>query len=220
RASASRDRSQPILVSDLARAAAQSVAAAVQRVEGQRASERAAREKSPRASGSESSRTSSEQSSRLESSRSGEIGPSAADLPAAGGGGRSASAAAVSAAVAGAPLSAPPTSASLSAAATASAEPSNLTLASGDTLKPPDVVIVKVADPQNKGAAGVYALAGTLLALGVVFGVPGISERLFNLGGEIPVAVVGEHKAPASEPSEFAAARSAMRTLGLVKTKQ
>lgn len=214
------ERSQPILVSDLARAAAQSVAAAVQRVEGQRASERAAREKSPRSSGSESSRPGPELSARLESSRSAELAPSASDLLSARGGERSATSAAVSAAVAGAPLSVQPNASSLSSlsASVAGSEPSHVTHA--DALRPPDVVIVKVADPQNKGAAGVYALAGVIVALGIVFGVPGIRERLLNLGGDTQVAVKGDNLAPAVEPSEFAAARSAMRTLGLAKTKQ
>lgn len=215
-----RERSQPILVSDLARRAAQSVAAAVQRVEGQRASERAAREKSPR-SGSESSRPGPELSARI-GERSAELDASerrpVRDEPLTRSDERSATSAAVSAAVAGAAISAPPT-ASLSSLDPS--HPAQASLTAPEGPRPPDVVIVKVESPSaNKGAAGVYALAGVLVALGIVFGIPGIRERLLNLGGEPPVAVRGDTKPPPAEPSEFAAARNAMRTLGLIKTRQ
>ncbi|MDC0715736.1 zinc-ribbon domain-containing protein [Nannocystis bainbridge] len=205
-----RERSQPILVSDLARRAAQSVAAAVQRVEGQRASERAAREKSPR-SGSESSRPAPELSARL-GERSSELEASERRPV---GEERSATSAAVSAAVAGAAISVPPTSTLSSNPILDSQGPSMI----ADGPRAPDVVIVKVESP-NKGSAGVYALCGVLVALGLVFGVPGIRERLLNLGGDPVVAVKGEGRPPAQEPSEFAAARNAIRTLGLAKTRQ
>ncbi|MBZ5712455.1 zinc-ribbon domain-containing protein [Nannocystis pusilla] len=217
-----RERSQPILVSDLARRAAQSVAAAVQRVEGQRASERAARDKSR--SGSESSRPGPELSARL-GERSSELDASERRPVRDGSSGlhrpeeRSATSAAVSAAVAGAAISVPPTS-SLSTLGSEPSNPATASLTAPEGPRAPDVVIVKVENPQNKGAAGVYALAGVLVALGIVFGIPGIRERLLNLGGEPPVAAKTEVKPPAAEPSEFIAARNAMRTLGLTKTKQ
>lgn len=222
RAADPRERSQPILVSDLARRAAQNVAAAVQRVEGQRASERAAREKSR--SSSESSRPGPELSARL-GERSSEF--EASERRPVRDEERSATSAAVSAAVAGAAIAAPTSSSLSSSPAVASiggAEPSHpahASLTTPDSPRPPEVVIVKVADPSgSKGAAGVYALAGVLVALGVVFGIPGIRERLFNLGGDPPVAAKGDPKPAVAEPVEFAAARNAMRTLGVAKTRQ
>ncbi|MCY1007765.1 zinc-ribbon domain-containing protein [Nannocystis pusilla] len=210
-----RERSQPILVSDLARRAAQSVAAAVQRVEGQRATERAAREKSR--SSSESSRPGPELSARL-GERSSEFDVSER-RPVRDSGERSATSAAVSAAVAGAAISVPPTSSLGSNPGLEPSHPATASLTAPEGPRAPDVVIVKVEGPQ-KGAAGVYALAGVLVALGIVFGIPGIRERVLNLGGDAPVAVKGEVKPPLQEPSEFAAARNAMRTLGLTRTKQ
>ncbi|WAS97340.1 zinc-ribbon domain-containing protein [Nannocystis punicea] len=210
-----RERSQPILVSDLARRAAQSVAAAVQRVEGQRATERAAREKSR--SSSESSRPGPELSARL-GERSSEL--DASERRPVRDSERSATSAAVSAAVAGAAISVPPSPSLTSNPGLEPSHPAGASLTAPEGPRAPDVVIVKVESP-NKGQAGVYALAGVLVALGIVFGIPGIRERLLNLGGDPAVAVKGaEVKPPAQEPSEFAAARNAMRTLGLAKTKQ
>ncbi|HEY8377742.1 MAG TPA: hypothetical protein VIK91_14705, partial [Nannocystis sp.] len=151
--------------------------------------------------------------------------------------GRSATAAAVSAAVASAPVAAtsqpsqppasqpPVTPAPASASVTASppTEPSQGATASitaVDTPRAPEVVIVKVTEPaQNRGVAGVYALAAVLVALGIVFGVPGIRERIYNLGGDPPDPGASEGRPTQPEPSEFAAARSAARTLGLAKTR-
>lgn len=226
-----RSRSQPILVSDLARAAAQSVAAAVQRVDDQRAAERSLRESRDkfepsserRATGSSGSIAAAAAAAAATAASRTEPSTGRIDIP------KSATAAAVAAAVsaAPAPTSIPP--ASPPAAPTPAppppapiAEPSAAVVESAITEPPkPPVVIVKVAEPAPRsGSGGVFALAGVLVAVGVVFGVPSIREKVFNLGGGPPVVAKGDTKTAAAkeQPAEFAAARNAMRNLGIRET--
>lgn len=190
-----RTRSQPILVSDLARKASQSVEATVQRVEGQRASERAAREKAR--DGSDSRRLPLEELSQ------------ARPEP----GVKSATAAAVAAAVASTPMT---TTVTLQEAPRV--EGSTMV----EVPRAPEVVIVKVAEPAGgrSGSGAVFALAGVIVAIGVVFGVPSIRERMLNLGQPTAVQKT-DAKAPTAEQGpEFTAARNAMRTLGLRESRR
>lgn len=221
-----RGRSQPILVSDLARAAAQRVADTVQRVDDQRAAERSARE-------------------RLELSerRPADAGRGEGSSRTPVRGDKSATAAAVAAAVATLPSptptippqtippsTIPPTTIPPSATPTVpptTIPPSEVAVTSETSAavvepKPPDVVIVKVGDTTGgrSGSGGVFALAGVLVAIGIVFGVPSIRERVLNLGGRPPVVAKNDTKAQAELPPEFATARNALRTLGDRETKR
>lgn len=217
-----RGRSQPILVSDLARAAAQSVAATVQRVDDQRATERSERVGvRDRNEPSEGRVVREEPTPRSE---------------------RAATAAAVAAAVAQpvaappvAPAPAPVTPAVASPPAATTAAVSSAASGSGSSPAPavssavssavsaapprtPEVVIVKVAEPATSRGS-VMALVAVLLGVGVVFGIPNVRERVFNLGSPSPPAAKPETKPSKVEQlPEFQAARQAMRTLGVRET--
>lgn len=227
-----RGRSQPILVADLARAAAQNVAAAVQRVDDQRAAERSLREsraKLEEASGER--RTGSQASLSAAAASTAALGRSEGssakvEPP------KSATAAAVAAAVATAPPPAvtptaatPAATPATSAIGSTSSDPVTESAVSESAItdppKPP-VVFVKLAEPppERSGMGGVFVLVVVLVAVGVVFGVPGVRDRIFGPSGGGPVTPKGDPGpvVARTQPPEFAAARNALRNLGIRET--
>jgi tetratricopeptide (TPR) repeat protein len=88
--------------------------------------------------------------------------------------------------------------------------------------RPPEVVIVKVAEPAKGGSGALVALLGVAAAAALVFGVPSIRERVFNLGQPTPVTKAEPTKAaaPAMPTEEFKSARAATRSLGLKETNK
>lgn len=88
--------------------------------------------------------------------------------------------------------------------------------------RPPEVVIVKVAEPAKGGSGALVALLGVAAAAALVFGVPSIRERVFNLGQPTPVTKAEPVKAtpPAIPTEEFKSARAATRSLGLKETNK
>lgn len=237
----SRDRrSQPILVSDLARAAAQSVAATVQRVEDQRATERSERGRgepegrpvrSDRREPSEDHRApppparekAATPATPARAEKAAAAAATAAAVSAAVASTPSATAAAVAAAVATPPPPSPAASAPASGSGSAQAVAASEATSSSAAIaapRPPEVVIVKVAEPSS-GRGSVIALVAVLLGVGVVFGIPSVRERVFNLGSQPPPVAKTETKAPKVEQlPEFQAARQAMRTLGVRETNR
>jgi predicted Zn finger-like uncharacterized protein len=237
-AETSRSRSQPILVADLARAAAAHTEKTVQAVDSQRAREKAAR---------------------------GDNEPSRPELAT---GGRAATAAAVTAAMAIArdtPPASPTTRTLGSRTERAPLEPTprvtekfpaeprpvgvdravavveRAPLPEPPHLepsvvavhtppveqppvipRPPEVVIVKVAEPAKGGSGALIAVLGVAAAVALVFGVPGIRDKIFNLGQPTPVTKAEPTKAaaPAIPAEDFKLARAATRTLGLKETNK
>ncbi len=96
----------------------------------------------------------------------------------------------------------------------------------GDTAeltRPPEVVIVKVAE--GRSSAPLWGLLGIAAAAGIVFGVPSIREKVFNLGASAPVTKVEPDATPKTAASdvptqELAQARAATRNLGLKETNK
>lgn len=255
-AEASRSRSQPILVADLARAAAASAEKAVQAVDGQRARERAERSTGtftgamtrvepprPVAAATVSAshhvvRPEVKPAIRRETER---LATSAAAA-------RQAESAALAAAVA----SAVPAqtqlgqTAHLAALAALAARgdpraesrgeptpaPVQVPVELGDPTaistateltRPAEVVIVKMAEPRRSSGV-LWAVLGVLGAVGIVFGVPSIRERVMN-GGAAPVTRAPPEPEPVRATSdlptqELAQARTAMRNLGLKESNK
>jgi len=231
----SRSRSQPILVADLARAAAASAEKAVQAVDGQRARERAerstgtftgsmARVEPPRPVAASAAVSPSREVVRPEVKpalrRDSErrpaptpgVGSTAAAVTAATAatGQSSALAAAPAVAVMPAPAEATP----------AAGEPASAGAA--DLSRPAEVVIVKAMEPRRSSGM-LWAVLGVAAAVGIVFGVPGIRERVFN-GGSAPVGK-GEPEPETAQRSdlptqELAQARTAIRNLGLKESNK
>lgn len=248
---ASRSRSQPILVADLARAAAASAEKAVQAVDGQRARERAERsERSERSTGTFTGAMSRVEPPRpvaasavVNASRDvvrPDVKPAlrrdserkSAALP---GVGTAATAAAVTAATATATATSTSTSTSTATSppaaaaapvmpappATAEPTPAPAPVVTADLSRPPEV-IVKPPEPQRSSGM-LWALLGVAAAVGIVFGVPDIRERVFN-GGSKPPPVVEPEPTPVAKrdppTQELAQARTAMRNLGLKESNK
>ena len=241
---AGRGRSQPILVADLARAAAASAEKAVQAVDGQRARERAERaerstgtftgamtrvdpsQTEARAGWSES-RPAPRESGPI-SPRSNTRGDGSATIPHGGtreGGPKETADLKMAAAVARAH--------ELRMAAAREAEPTQLEAPDdangGETAeltRPPEVVIVKMPEG-GRSSSALWALLGVVAAAGIVFGVPSIRAKLFNLGGPTPEVagggVVGDAGAGAAAdttPQELEQARRAIRNLGFKESNK
>lgn len=231
-----RGRSQPILVSDLARAAAQSVAAAVQRADDKRASERSERVARERVEGSERRPVTASLAAvkaAAPAASPSATSPVAAGVSAAVGAPSSTSAsppaqAAASSATASAAVASSVAATAAAATSAAAAASTTSTAAPAEVAPPipppraPELVIVKVGEPSpSRGSGGVVALVAILLGIGVVFGIPSVRERVFNLGAPPPTPPPAEAKAPKVEHvPEFQAARAAIRTLGVRETSR
>jgi len=251
----SRSRSQPILVADLARAAAASAEKAVQAVDGQRARERAERStgtftgamsrvEPPRPVAASAVVNASrgvvrpevKPALRRDSERrpSATSNASAAATAAANAAAvvaataRMAEASAVAAVVAAAPVkaAATPTPAPRPVELTPrpveptpvhAIEPASAVTA--DLSRPAEVIV----RPELRSGNGMlWALLGVAAAVGIVFGVPGIRERVFN-GGAAPVTRAPTEPEPAKSDlptQELAQARTAMRNLGLKESNK
>ena len=247
----SRSRSQPILVADLARAAAASAEKAVQAVDGQRARERAERSTGtftgamtrvepprPVAAATVSAshsvvRPEVKPAIRRDTGHTERLAASAAAA-------RQAESAALAAAVASAvPAQSPQRGQTADLAAlTALARgeprieptpaPVQVPVELGDSTaaeltRPPEVVIVKMAEPRRSSGV-LWAVLGVLGAVGIVFGVPSIRERVMN-GGAAPVTRAPPEPEPVRATSdlptqELAQARTAMRNLGLKESNK
>ena len=235
---ANRSRSQPILVADLARAAAAHAEKTVQAVDSQRKARDAEMSaRTPLSEGSNSGRaataaavtaamaiardTPSKSARPLASTERAPLEPSPKVTekfpaePRPSGVDRAAAVVDRSAAVP--PPSEPPRP-----------EPSVVAVTSApveappSVPRPPEVVIVKVGET-NKGISGaLVALLGVIAAAVVVFGVPSIRERVFNLGQPTPVTKAEPVKPPppAMPTEEFKSARAALRSLGLKETNK
>ncbi|MBL9103463.1 MAG: zinc-ribbon domain-containing protein [Myxococcales bacterium] len=252
---ANRSRSAPILVADLARAAAAHAEKTVQAVDSQRAREKAARNESSlaqapmnesstggraataaavsaamaiaRESTREPARTGATERSPIESPRVTERFP--AERPSVERGEpRERSLAEPRPQTLGTiPPTAPSATPTIPPPGTPipTPEPSTSQLGPEAVVappRPPEVVIVKVGET-NKGGSGVLvALLGIAAAAAIVFGVPSIRERVFNLGQPTPVTKAEPSKAqtPAMPTEEFKAARAAIRSLGLKETNK
>jgi predicted Zn finger-like uncharacterized protein len=225
---ASRARSQPILVADLARAAAASAEKAVQAVDGQRARERAERSTGTftgamtRVDPSGLTRGDLRGGSELRPVRS-ETRP--ATIPPRGpretADHKLAAAAARTAEL------------RLAAAAAREAELTQVEVQPGDVTesetadltRPPEVVIVKMPETGGRSSAPLWGLLGVVAAAGIVFGVPSIREKVFNLGGPATVTRGDPSKTDpvASEdttPQEVEQARKAIRNLGFKESNK
>lgn len=266
----SRLRSQPILVADLARAAAASAEKAVQAVDGQRARERERAERAERATGTFTGAMSRVEPSRETPSglagREGgraEVKPRATDRQPDRGVDRQTDRAAANRAEQAAAARSEPREArretaelkqaaaaartaelKLAAAAARSAElrlkaereaeptplpekpPEESAGETAELTRPPEVVIVKMAEPRGRSSAPLWALLGIAAAAGVVFGVPSIREKVWNLGG--PTSVTRADPGQAEPPTaasdlptqELAQAKAAIRNLGLKETNK
>lgn len=224
----SRSRSQPILVADLARAAAATAEKAVQAVDGQRARERAERSTGtftgamsrvepprPVAAASVSAVRETARETRPTPRRDTEPRPAPAEAP------RRAESPGVAAAVSPAASAGPATRPELRAAESGPVADSASAVVA-ELSRPPEVVIVKMPEPR-RSSAGLWAVLGVLVAGGVMFGVPGI--RTWLLGGDAPVTVAELEPAAAAPVSdlptqELAQARAAMRNLGLKESNK
>ncbi len=253
---ASRSRSQPILVADLARAAAASAEKAVQAVDGQRARERAERStgtftgamsrvEPPRPVAASAVVNASREVVRPEvkpalrrdserrpaatsnASAAATAAANAAAVTAATA--RMAEASAVAAVVAATPVmpAAPatptptptPTPRVVEPTPVHAVEPASAVTA--DLSRPAEVI---VRPEPRRGNGMLWALLGVAAAVGIVFGVPGIRERVFNGGATPvtraptePVAVPAKSDLPTQE---LAQARTAMRNLGLKESNK
>ena len=249
-----RTRSQPILIADLARAAAASAEKAVQAVDGQRARERAERSTGTFTGTMSRVDPSRVEPARAESSmlnhrdgRSGTrpvTGSHATVRPVTG-----------SHATASRDATVPPResrretadlklataavrAAELRMAAAREGEPTQVLAppmgsldesTSGETTeipRPPEVVIVKVSESSGRGSsAALWGLLGVAAAAGIVFGVPSIRERVWNLGGPPPVTRADPDQ-PAvvtladTTPQEVEQARKAIRNLGFKESNK
>ena len=241
-AESNRSRSQPILVADLARAAAAHTEKTVQAVDSQRAREKAARGDEPprpelstggraataaavtaamaiardtpavppstRTLGSRTERTPLEPAPKVTEKFPAEPRPVGVDRAAA--------------VVERAPLPEP------SRAEPPHPEPSVVAVHTPPAEqqpvipRPPEVVIVKVAEPAKGGSGALVALLGVAAAAALVLGVPSIRDKLFSLGQPTPVTKAEPTKtaAPALPAEDFKLARAATRTLGLKETNK
>ena len=243
-------RSQPILIADLARAAAASAEKAVQAVDGQRARERAER----------STGTFTGTMTRVDPSRIDRIDPARAESSMTGQPnhreGRRTKPITGSQPVAPRDSAIPPREGKRETAdlklATAAMRAAELRLAAsreseptqvqhpptagaldestgGETTeipRPPEVVIVKMPETSGRGSsAALWGLLGVAAAAGIVFGVPSIRERVWNLGGPPPVTradPVQPEVAPLEDttPQEIEQARKAIRNLGFKESNK
>lgn len=251
----SRSRSQPILVADLARAAAASAEKAVQAVDGQRARERAERStgtftgamtrvEPPRPVAASAAVSASRDVVRPEVKpalrRESERKSAAVPI--------SSTAAATTAAIAAATTAAttmppstpaptrkseptvqPPTAAPVMPAAPVAARPVE-TVPRPPAVEPVSVVTADPPRPEalvvpvpQRGSGLLWAVLGTAAAVGIVFGVPSIRERVFN-GGAAPVTETPPEPEPVAKndlpKQELAQARTAMRNLGLKESNK
>lgn len=241
----SRLRSQPILVADLARAAAASAEKAVQAVDGQRARERA-----ERSTGTFTGTMTRVDPSRIEpaktdsktgrfdvrgmsgTTRSGTTPVSSpavqtADLRLAAAAARAAEQAALARQAAASEIRRPelaeptqpvqPVDGDESAAAE-TGETAELT-------RPPEVVIVKMPESGGRSSAPLWGLLGVVAAAGIVFGVPSLREKIFNLGGQSQVQKPDPDETKARAAAEVSVqeleqARRAIRNLGFKETNK
>jgi len=253
-----RTRSQPILIADLARAAAASAEKAVQAVDGQRARERAERSTGTFTGAMSRIDPSRPDPARSESSmlnhrdgRSGTrplTGSHATVRPVTGSHATIAAGTAGTAGTATIPpregrretadlklATAAVRAAELRMAAAREGEPTQVLQPPLDEStggeptempRPPEVVIVKMPESSGRGSsAALWGLLGVAAAAGIVFGVPSIRERVWNLGGPPPVtradpdqpAIV---KLEDTTPQEVEQARKAIRNLGFKESNK
>jgi predicted Zn finger-like uncharacterized protein len=232
---ASKIRSQPILVADLARAAAASAEKAVQAVDGQRARERA-----ERSTGTFTGAMSRVDPSRVEPARQ-EPKPVRAEPRPAGSTTPSGSQTAelrVAAAAARAEQAALAHKSEARPARSDLAEPTQPTqpvdgdepaaAETGETAeltRPPEVVIVKMPESGGRSSAPLWGLLGVVVAAGIVFGVPSVREKIFNLGGPSQVQKPDPDEVKASKAAEVRVqeleqARKAIRNLGFKESNK
>lgn len=246
---ASKIRSQPILVADLARAAAASAEKAVQAVDGQRARERAERSTGtftgsmsrvdpsrvePARPDPKTTRTTSGVSQRSGTTPVSSPAVQTADLRLAAAAARAAEQAALAkqAASRGGEQGS-----EIRPARPDIAEPTQPVqpvdgdeAAAGETgetaeLRAPEVVIVKMPEPGGRSSAPLWGLLGVVAAAGIVFGVPSLREKIFNLGGSTQVQKPDptETKAAAAAEAsvqELEQARKAIRNLGFKESNK
>jgi hypothetical protein len=92
--------------------------------------------------------------------------------------------------------------------------------------RPPEVVIVKMPETGGRGTSpALWGLLGVAAAAGIVFGVPSIRERVWNLGGPPPVTRADTDQpavAPLEDttPAEVEQARKAIRNLGFKESNK
>ncbi len=251
----SKTRSQPILVADLARAAAASAEKAVQAVDGQRARERA-----ERSTGTFTGSMSRVDPSRVEPARvdpktgrpatgshaalrSGTTPVSSpavqtADLRLAAAAARAAEQAALASksglirkpGEAGSEIRRPGLAEPTLAEPTQPVQPVDGDESAGETgetaelTRPPEVVIVKMPESGGRSSAPLWGLLGVVAAAGIVFGVPSLREKIFNLGGTTQVkpdpAEVKASKAAEVSVQELEQARRAIRNLGFKESNK
>ena len=246
---ASKIRSQPILVADLARAAAASAEKAVQAVDGQRARERAERSTGtftgsmsrvdpsrvePARPDPKTTRTTSGVSQRSGTTPVSSPAVQTAELRLAAAAARAAEQAALAkqAASRGGEQGS-----EIRPARPDIAEPTQPVqpvdgdeAAAGETgetaeLRAPEVVIVKMPEPGGRSSAPLWGLLGVVAAAGIVFGVPSLREKIFNLGGSTQVQKPDptETKAAAAAEAsvqELEQARKAIRNLGFKESNK
>ena len=222
-----RGRSQPILIADLARAAAASAEKAVQAVDGARARERAERSTGTFTgamtrvdpSGIRDFRTENRSETRPVQTRPSTIAPrgpgtrETADLKLAAAAARTAELKLAAAAAREAELTQP--------------ESPPEEIAGGETAeltRPAEVVIVKMPE-SGRSTAPLWGLLGVAAAAGIVFGVPSIRAKIFDLGGPATVTQSdpGAGDPAASEdttPQEVEQARKAIRNLGFKESNK
>ncbi|MBK7828270.1 zinc-ribbon domain-containing protein [Nannocystis sp.] len=233
-------RSQPILVADLARAAAASAEKAVQAVDGQRARERAERSTGtftgamtrvdPARPDPKTLRAEAPRPTAAAAMGSGRSGTTPVSMPAvqtaelrqAAAAARAAEQAAL-AAKAVRPEIAEPTQPTqpVDADEPGSAE----TGETAELTRPPEVVIVKMPEPGGRSSAPLWGLLGVVAAAGIVFGVPSLREKIFNLGGSAQGPKVDPKEARPSAPEqvsvqELEQARKAIRNLGFKESNK
>ena len=234
-------RSQPILVADLARAAAASAEKAVQAVDGQRARERAERSTGtftgamtrvdPARPDPKTLRAEAPRPTAAASTRSGTTPVSmpavqTAELRQAAAAARAAEMAALAAKPVERPVRAEIAEPTQPTQPVDGEESGNAE--SGETAeltRPPEVVIVKMPEPGGRSSAPLWGLLGVVAAAGIVFGVPSLREKIFNLGGSAQGTKPDANEARPSAPEEVSVqeleqARKAIRNLGFKESNK